>query len=127
MAMRLEPSRGPIYLQLAREVSRWLARGDLRPGDKLPSIRALAERFRVNPNTIVQVYGELERRGITHTRRGQGTFVRQEVDVEGLRRALLAEAAQAFLEEVSALGLGMEEAIKALQEVTDARQPERGD
>jgi len=125
--MRLEPNRGPIYLQLAREISRWVARGDLRPGDKLPSIRALAERFRVNPNTVVQVYGELERRGITYTRRGQGTFVREEVDVKGLRRALLAEAAQAFLEEVSALGLAVEEAIKTLQEVTNARQPKRGD
>lgn len=125
--MRLEPNRGPLYLQLAREISRWIARGDLQPGDKLPSIRALAQRFRVNPNTVVQVYGELERRGIVHTRRGQGTFVRQDVEVGKLRRALLEKATRNFLEEVMALGLELEEAMKVLQEVVHARQPERGD
>ena len=124
--MKLDPSRGPIYLQLAQEITRWIARGDLLPGDRLPPVRELAKRFRVNPNTVVQVYGELERQGITHTQRGRGTFVREDVEVAALRRALLQEAAASFLEEARALGLTLEEAMAALQEVVHAR-PTEGD
>ncbi len=117
---KIEPESGPIYAQIAREVKRMLARGELAPGGKLPSARALAEEARVNPNTVVHAYGELEREGITETRRGLGTFVREDVDVAAVRRALLEEAARGYVREVRALGLDLAEARAALEEVEDA-------
>jgi GntR family transcriptional regulator len=116
----IEPEKGPIYAQIAQEVKRMLARGELAPGSKLPSARALAEEARVNPNTVVHAYAELEREGITETRRGLGTFVRESVDVAAVRRALLEEAARGYVREVRALGLGLAEARAALEEVSDA-------
>ncbi len=97
-----------------------LARGELAPGGKLPSARALAEEALVNPNTVVHAYAELEREGITETRRGLGTFVREDVDVTAVRRALLEKAARDYARAVRALGMRLEEAKKALEEVSDA-------
>ncbi len=117
---KIEPEKGPIYAQIAAEVKRMLARGELSPGSKLPSARALAEEARVNPNTVVHAYAELEREGVTETRRGLGTFVREDLDVTSIRRALLEEAARDYARAVRALGLGLDEAKTALEEVSDA-------
>ncbi len=117
----IEPEKGPIYAQIAAEVKRMLARGELRPGEKLPSARALAEEARVNPNTVVHAYAELEREGITETRRGLGTFVREDVDVAAIRQALLEEAAREYARAVRALGLDLDAARRALEEVEHAR------
>lgn len=116
----IEPEKGPIYAQIAAEVKRMLARGELAPGGKLPSARTLAEEARVNPNTVVHAYAELERAGITETRRGLGTFVREDVDVAAIRQALLEEAAREYVRAVRALGLDLEAAAQALEEVEDA-------
>lgn len=97
-----------------------LARGELVPGDKLPSARALAEEVRVNPNTVVHAYAELEREGITETRRGLGTFVREDVDVTAIQRNELVQAARAYLRTARALGVPPEEACRVLEEVHDA-------
>ena len=61
---------GPIFEQIGRNVREMLARGALRPGEKLPSARDLAATLSVNPNTIVHAYGELEAGGILEKRRG---------------------------------------------------------
>ena len=51
----------PIYVQIMDEVRRLIVTGELRPDDPLPSVRQLAADLRVNHNTIVQAYRELER------------------------------------------------------------------
>jgi len=71
----------PIYLQIVQKIIRQIVRGDLRPGEKLKSVREMAVEFGVNPNTVQRVNGELERMGIVEARRGQGMFV---TDHEGL-------------------------------------------
>lgn len=65
----------PAYRQLTDRVKAAVARGELRPGDKLPSIRDAAVTARVNRNTVAKAYLELEREGIVYTRQGQGCFV----------------------------------------------------
>ncbi|MCR9211873.1 MAG: GntR family transcriptional regulator, partial [bacterium] len=49
--------------------------GQLSGGDEMPAIRTLAERLRVNPNTIARAYRELEQAGLVEKRRTRGTFV----------------------------------------------------
>jgi GntR family transcriptional regulator len=68
-------SRTPIYLQLATQIREAIARGDLKPGDKLPSVRQLSRDLVINPNTVAKVYAELERDGILVGRPGLGAFV----------------------------------------------------
>ncbi|HHY46574.1 MAG TPA: GntR family transcriptional regulator [Firmicutes bacterium] len=76
MWFHLEPSSPiPIYAQIAEQVKRAVAGGILLPGDQLPSVRELAMKLRINPNTVARAYLELEREGVVATQRGRGTFV----------------------------------------------------
>ncbi|KZK15044.1 HTH-type transcriptional repressor YtrA [Meiothermus taiwanensis] len=114
----LDLEAGPIYAQIVRGVERMLASGQMKPGDKLPSARELAAALKVNPNTVMHAYSQLEMAQITETRRGLGTFVREDVNVEGIRLRILQEAALRFWAEVQSLGLSLEEAQKALEQVS---------
>jgi len=117
----LDMDAGPIFEQIGKNVCRLLARGDLRPGEKLPSARELAGTLSVNPNTIVHAYAGLEAQGIIEKRRGLGTFVKEDAPVETMRRDMLEQIAQTFVEEVRQLGVENEEAMAALKEAWDAR------
>jgi GntR family transcriptional regulator len=68
-------SRTPICRQLNRQIREAVARGKLRPEERLPSVRELSRTLVVNPNTIARVYTDLEREGIVNTRPGLGVFV----------------------------------------------------
>lgn len=96
----------PLYVQIGRAVRQEIAEGRLRPGDPLPSIRAVAESLQISPNTVIQAYRELVSAGVAVVRRGRGTFV---ADPEGFRpgqRRRLGEAlVREMVERASRLGL----------------------
>ncbi len=74
--IHLDPSSGvPIYRQVMDRVRAYAAAGVIRPGDQLPSIRALAHGLGVNPTTVVKAYTELEHAGLIERRHGRGVFV----------------------------------------------------
>jgi GntR family transcriptional regulator len=100
----------PIYQQLVDGVKEAVARGILAPGDKLPSVRELAGRIAINPNTIAKAYQELERAGVIETLRGRGTFV-AEVRTRGIDREEKMGRMREMLEKVlvEAYYLQMEE------------------
>lgn len=94
--MNIDPSSHvPIYLQIADAVRAAVAAGVYRPGEGLPSLRAMAILARVNPNTVQRAYDELEREGLIYSQRGRGLFVAergaawaQSMAGDGVRRAL---------------------------------------
>lgn len=63
------------YLQIAAQVKQAMRMGLLGPGDKLPTAREVVEATRVNPNTVLKAYRELEHEGLVEGRRGMGTFI----------------------------------------------------
>lgn len=65
----------PLGEQIAYRVLYAIARGVYAPGDKLPTVRDVAKRLRVNPNTVSKAYRDLERDGVLISRRGSGVFV----------------------------------------------------
>ena len=65
----------PAYEQIEYHVRLALASGRLKAGDRLPSINTLTEQLGVNANTVVRAYQDLTYMGITHGRRGMGTFI----------------------------------------------------
>jgi GntR family transcriptional regulator len=65
----------PIYVQLVEGVRHALEVGTLRPGERLPTVRALAAELMVAPNTVVKAYNELQRMGLIESRPGVGTAV----------------------------------------------------
>src|SRR5947208_14452473 len=78
MEFRIESSsRVPIYRQLVGQIREAVARGRLKPDERLPSVRDLSRQLVINPNTVARVYTELEREGILNTRQGLGVFVAQ--------------------------------------------------
>ncbi len=119
MLVNLDPRDArPLYLQIVDEVRRALVLGTLRPEDPMPSVRELASQLAVNPRTVSQAYGELEREGIVYVRRGQGTFVSPDVHPKAReRRALAREVARRALREAWRSGLDLEELVKSLREV----------
>jgi GntR family transcriptional regulator len=83
------------YLQLVEQVRQALRQGFLTPGDRLPTVRDVAELLAINPNTVLKAYRELELAGLVEGRPGQGTFVLRSLagpslgSQAGLRRELL--------------------------------------
>ncbi len=116
----LDMTAGPIFLQIANNVRAMLARGELSAGDRLPSARDLAQRLGVNPNTVVHAFAELDRLEISVTKRGLGTFVREDAPIMEMRDEMLRDAAVAFAEEIRRLGARPVEALSVLEEVLNA-------
>jgi DNA-binding transcriptional regulator YhcF (GntR family) len=67
----------PLGTQLALQLQRRIASGDLAPGDRLPSVRELATAVGVNVGTVRAVYARLETDGLVRIEQGRGTFVAQ--------------------------------------------------
>ena len=91
----------PTYLQLVHQVEHALRLGHLEPGDQLPKVRDVVASLVINPNTVLKAYKELETKGLTAGRPGQGTFVQATLsqvalpELTGLRRSLLGWLATA--------------------------------
>ncbi len=76
MFIRIETTSGvPITRQIADQIRAQCASGVLAPGDRLPSVRALARELAVNQNTILRVYERLTMAGLLVMRHGDGTYV----------------------------------------------------
>jgi DNA-binding transcriptional regulator YhcF (GntR family) len=90
----------PIGMQLAWALERLVGAGALSPGERLPSVRQLAEAVGVNVNTVRSVYSRLEDRGLLASEHGRGTFVRGDADHPGrgsdraYRRELMRQIAE---------------------------------
>jgi len=83
--MRLSP-RGPVYLAIADALGAAVGAGELVPGERLPTHRALARELGVNVVTITRAYAEAGRRGLVDGHVGRGTFVRALEPLPGARR-----------------------------------------
>ncbi|HEX6965455.1 MAG TPA: GntR family transcriptional regulator [Gemmatimonadaceae bacterium] len=105
----------PIYVQIMDEVRRALVLGTLAPEEPLPSVRQLAVELRVNPNTVAQAYRELEREGVVHVRRGQGTYATKTRRNGTERRTLARAVATRALREAHRNGLSADELIEAIR------------
>ena len=93
---RLDASSGvPTYLQLVHQVEHALRLGYLTPGDRLPKVRDVVASLAINPNTVLKAYRELETKGLTVGRPGQGTFIEATLsqialpELTTLRRSLI--------------------------------------
>jgi DNA-binding transcriptional MocR family regulator len=68
-------SRIPLYMQLVAQVREMIGAGRLKAGDRLPANRELARQLKVNRNTVINAYAELEADGFVQSHVGRGTFV----------------------------------------------------
>lgn len=68
-------SREPIYVQLEKEIVKYINLGVYEADSPLPSVRALATELSINPNTVSKAYKNLEQHGVIYTSPGKGVFV----------------------------------------------------
>jgi len=94
-----------------------ISRGDLKPGDQLPTVREVAIDLSINPNTVNRAYAELERDGVLHSTRGRGTFISDPAPKTGgaKRKDRLDDIAKRSLAEARAFGFTVDELIAALR------------
>ncbi len=101
MIARIDFQSGvPVYLQIVQQVKAAAATGLIRPGDPLPSVRAMAEDLRINRNTVARAYAELQSESVIETRQGSGCFLK-DGGASPLRKSVrsgrLAEALDAVI------------------------------
>ena len=109
----------PIYTQIVNQIQSQLVNGILKPGDQLPTVRALASELRVNFNTVARAYRILDEERIISTQQGRGTYITEipppEI-TEKLRQEALAELAQRFINEAIRLGFSEREVSQAVKD-----------
>ncbi|WP_338449703.1 GntR family transcriptional regulator [Niallia oryzisoli] len=116
MIIRVEPESDiPIYTQLSNQIIEGIARGELRPGDSLPSVRSFAADLGVNMHTVSKSYHQLEKKGIIRIVPKSGAIIRtqDELNRSGPHNEQFIEACKPVIAEALVVGLTKQE-IKAL-------------
>ena len=116
----------PIYRQLRDRVVAMILEGVLKEGDPLPSVRAVAAEFRLNPLTVLKGYQQLVDEQLVEKKRGRGMFVN-----EGARQALMKDERNFFLETewpkiyatIVRLGFSVDELMKRGAKSVPVAQP----
>ncbi|GAB2852024.1 GntR family transcriptional regulator [Pseudoduganella ginsengisoli] len=114
----------PIYRQIVEQVRRLVAGGQLKPGEELPSVRAVAQLHAINPMTVSKAYSMLETEGLLVRRRGVGMAV---ADGQGGaapvdKAALLRPALEAAAQTAHQLGFTTAEALQLFEEYLNRKQ-----
>lgn len=112
----------PIYEQIASQVKDQIIAGDLKAGEQLPSIRALANSLRVSAITTKRAYADLEALGFIETVQGKGSFVAGG-NAELLREERLREVEGRLCEAISAartLGISDAELVEMLRTLLES-------
>lgn len=109
----------PIFIQIIERIQTDIISGVYKPGDKLPSVRELAQEASVNPNTMQKALSELERTGLVYSQRTSGRFITEDTAmIENLKSELAKEIIEQFLDKMKKLGIQKEEAISLISEIS---------
>ncbi|WP_058038732.1 GntR family transcriptional regulator [Rhodococcus sp. KB6] len=116
MMVRIDhASTTPLAEQIAAGVRGSVIRGEIGPGDRLPSARALAESIDVNLHTVLRAYATLRDEGLIDLRRGRGAVIRAEFDSG---RTALNESAREFVRQARNLGLDTAHMLDLIKETS---------
>lgn len=121
----LPSSATPIYRQIVDQVARAVASGLLAADDELPSVRAVAQLYVVNPMTVSKAYSLLEVQGLVERRRGVGMIIRGSLATALPERLAQLRPALEHAASVSRqLGITAEAASHAFQQILVATDQE---
>ncbi len=119
MGIKIDTKSGvPFYRQIIEQIKFSIARGGLKPGDQLPTVRQLAVDLSLNPNTVIRAYRELEIQNILDSQQGSGTFIgrkRPEIDrIE--RQRMLDQVLTELLARASSYGFTVQDVLQGLRQ-----------
>ena len=115
----------PIYTQIVNQLQAQVVGGLLKPGDQLPTVRALAEELRVNFNTVARAYRILDEARIISTQQGRGTYITDvppPIVSERLRRESLEALTQRYISEAVRLDFSKNEISQMVKDQLRAWQ-----
>ena len=112
----------PIYAQLIGQIRAGIVSGALSPGERLPSVRDLAQEAGVNPNTMQKALTELERSDLVYAQRTSGRFITEDAGrIQKMREDIALEQAQAFLNKMADLGFSRVEIVALMERAVAER------
>lgn len=106
----------PIYLQVINDIKHRISVGELKLGEKLPSTRELAVKYKINPNTAVRVYSDMEEEGLCFTKRGLGTFMTEDEEKYfSVKKEMADEYVRDFIYNMKGLGINIDEITELIK------------
>lgn len=109
--------REPVYIQIIRNIKQKIVTGEIQKGERLPSRREMAVNINVNPNTVQKAYKEMEEMGIINTiKNNQSTITEDDNLIQQIRKDLINEATDVFLEQMKAINVPVEEIKNIINE-----------
>lgn len=112
-----QESEIPIYIQLTNQIIEGIAKGILKPGDSLPSVRALAADLGVNMHTVNKSYHELEKKGIIEIVPKSGVLIKSHIHADQSTYDRLYKELKPQIAEGLVLGLTKEELTGLVEEI----------
>lgn len=107
----------PVYIQIIRYIKQQVVRGDLQPGDSIPSRREMAVNIKVNPNTVQKAYKEMEDMGIITTQRNYQSNITIDEDlINKIKEDLINESMDAFIQSMKAINVNKKEIIEIIND-----------
>lgn len=105
----------PIYIQIVDYMKLQIVNGAIKEGEKLPSVREIARKLKVNPNTVQRSYQVLELEDIVFTQRGKGSFVTEDsTKVKELKLTMASEIVNKFINDMKELGFERDQVINLI-------------
>ncbi|NSW83439.1 MAG: GntR family transcriptional regulator [Syntrophothermus sp.] len=115
--------RRPLYEQIKEKIKTLIISGVLKPDERIPSVRELAQSLTVNPNTIQKAYKDLEAEGFIYSVRAKGSFVSPlDVSVRHPRREELLQELKKIVAELMYLNVPMEQLLNIIQTIYEKRE-----
>ena len=108
----------PIYIQIIKFIKIQIVKGELKPGDVILSRREMAISINVNPNTVQKAYKEMESMRIIYTIKNQPSTITTDIEkISSIRKELINESLQNFIEDMKLIDVKKEEIIKIIDEI----------
>lgn len=119
MPWNLDSDR-PIFIQIIEKIQMDIISGQYAPGDKLPSVRELAQEASVNPNTMQKALSELERTRLVYSQRTSGRYITEDTAmIAELKSTLAKDIVTQFLDKMFRLGIPEEEVIPFISKIIE--------
>ena len=116
---QIDPSaRIPIYEQIINNVIKMASLGVLKPGDKLPPVRILAQDLGINPNTAAKAYRDLENKGYIYSTVGRGSFLSEQATQNFAQKQMAVDKFTEACREAVTYGATKEELVAIITKIT---------
>ena len=111
----------PIYDQLINGIIRLKVLGVLKPNDSLPSVRQLATKLSINPNTVQRAYKSLEEKGVIYSVTGKGSFISDDNSAaDNIKQLALAQFKKA-VKEAKEKGITNSELLEIIEKLEEGK------